>query len=204
MVEHIPLSVKFFNTAVNVPALGVALSIVDDYAAVSERPQRRRRSGVGEARRPAIAEDARIHIIIDTAPFAHGTSLVESVFFLRHDPFDDTVFVERNHICVEFDRVGTELSPIIIRRTIVVDEDRRVNPPARKPDGIQKRAFGTVGNRHALAVIAHAEIQIIFPVFIGAIGRKKQVTVGHEFAEVDHLRAQEFGNEPKRNVHFPQ
>lgn len=129
---------------------------------------------------------------------------MEAVLLFGDDALSDAAFIEGGHIVVEADAVRTELPPIIVDFAVVVDKDCGVDAAAGKTHGIAERALRVFGDCYAFGVIAHAEIEIIFPVFFAAVGRKEKVFVGDECAEIDILRADALWHEPERDMHALQ
>ena len=126
VVEYVPLSVELADRAVVVPRFGIASGVIDDYAAVFERSERRFRRRIADAGRTSFAQVSVNHVI-DSVALAHTAAFVEKVIFFS----DQSVYYRRSvhfqHVVFQFGPFGRELPPVEVRLSVVVDEDRRVD-----------------------------------------------------------------------------
>ena len=99
---------------------------------------------------------------------------MEEMLFLCHQVIHDPLSVKGDHILIQLHSVREELSPVKICLPVIVNEHRRIDPAAGKLYRIFKRPLRAVGYRHSLAVILHAEIEIIFSVLLDTVRHKQK------------------------------
>ena len=99
---------------------------------------------------------------------------MEEMFLLGDQVVGDAGFIQCHHIVCKLCAVGEQLAPVVIGLPVVINENGRVNAAHRQLFKVCKRSLRTIRNRHALCVIRHAEIQVIFSIPLQAVRRKKQ------------------------------
>ena len=99
---------------------------------------------------------------------------MKEMLLLCHQVIHDRIPVKGDHILVQFHSMREELSPVIVRLPVVIDEYRRIDPAAGKLYRILKRSLRAVGHCYSLTVILHTKIEIIFPVLLDAVRSKQK------------------------------
>ena len=162
VIEDIPLSLVFDDRPVVVPGLRVAAGIVNDHALVHVGAERRSRHGITQTRGTMVPADVRIQIIIVFPALEDKTPLMEKVVLLRHETIHHRAQVQGFHVRIHFGTFSGELSPEIIRLSVIVDEDVRVDL-LRAFDfrGIPERTGRGLPFRDEFIAVRGVEVQIV-------------------------------------------